>query len=67
MENVMCISYGFKIDPKEIEIGQCITSRYYKGFSNYNPENAVIVMIEEMLEDRRQKTEDRRQKTEDRR
>lgn len=20
----------------------CITSRYYKGFSNYNPENAVI-------------------------
>lgn len=36
------ISFGYKLEPKEIEVGKCITSRYYKGFSNFNPENAVI-------------------------
>lgn len=36
------ISYGMKIEPKEIDIGMCLTARYYKGFSNYNPENAVL-------------------------
>ena len=39
---VKTISYGMKIEPKTINIAMCITSRYYKGFSNYNPENAVI-------------------------
>lgn len=35
------ISLGIKLEPKEIDIGMCLTARYYKGFSNYNPENAV--------------------------
>lgn len=39
---VKTISYGFKIKPKVIDVAMCITSRYCKGFSNYNPENAVI-------------------------
>lgn len=34
-----------KLKPKIIDIAKCITSRYYKGFSNYNPENAVVEMI----------------------
>lgn len=41
LENVP-ISYGMKLEPKTIDIGMCITSRYHKGFSNYNPENAVL-------------------------
>lgn len=36
------ISYGMKIKPKKIDVGMCLTARYYKGFSNYNPENAVV-------------------------
>lgn len=36
------VSYGMKIPFNFIDLGMCITSRYYKGFSNYNPENAVI-------------------------
>lgn len=39
------ISYAMKIKAKPIDIAMCITSRYYKGFSNYNPENAVIVEV----------------------
>ena len=42
----LTISYGFKLTPKEIAIGKCLTSRYYKGFSNYNPENAVLEIEE---------------------
>lgn len=41
LENVP-ISYGIRIPTKAIDVGMCVTSRYYKGFSNYNPENAVI-------------------------
>lgn len=36
------ISYGRKIESKEIDTGMCLTARYHKGFSNYNPENAVL-------------------------
>lgn len=36
------ISYGYKIPPKEIEVGMCQAARYSKGFSNYNPETAVL-------------------------
>lgn len=36
------ISFGLKIPPHSIDVGMCLTSRYHKGFSNYNPENAVI-------------------------
>lgn len=36
------ISYGKKIQPKEIDTGMCLAARYHKGFSNYNPENAVL-------------------------
>lgn len=39
---LMPVSYGMKIPFNFIDLGMCITSRYYKGFSNYNPENAVI-------------------------
>lgn len=41
LENVP-ISYGMKICAKTINVGMCVTARYHKGFSNYNPENAVI-------------------------
>lgn len=44
------ISYGMKLEPKPIDIAMCITSRYYKGFSNYNPENAVIVEVKDESE-----------------
>ena len=48
--NKVTISCGFKLTPKIIDIANCITSRYYKGFSNYNPENAVLEMVEDMGE-----------------
>lgn len=38
----MPISYGLKIPAKQIDVGMCVTARYHKGFSNYNPENAVV-------------------------
>lgn len=41
LEN-MPISYGLKIPAKQIDVGMCVTARYHKGFSNYNPENAVV-------------------------
>lgn len=36
------ISAGNCIKAKPIETGMCLTARYYKGLSNYNPENAVL-------------------------
>lgn len=36
------ISAGNCIKAKPIESGMCLTARYYKGLSNYNPENAVL-------------------------
>lgn len=36
------ISAGNCIKAKPIEKGMCLTARYYKGLSNYNPENAVL-------------------------
>lgn len=44
---VKTISYGMKLKPKTIDIAMCITSRYYKGFTNYNPENAVVEIVTE--------------------
>lgn len=41
----IAISYGMKISSKEIDVGKCLTARYHKGFSNYNPENAVMVKV----------------------
>jgi DNA-cytosine methyltransferase len=40
------ISAGNCIKPKPIENGMCLTARYYKGLSNYNPENAVFEKTE---------------------
>lgn len=36
------ISVGNKTNPKLIDNGMCVTARYYKGLSNYDPENAVL-------------------------
>lgn len=36
------ISAGNCIKPKPIDNGMCLTARYYKGLSNYNPKNAVF-------------------------
>jgi hypothetical protein len=40
------ISAGNCIKPKPIDSGMCLTARYYKGLSNYNPENAVFEKTE---------------------
>lgn len=36
------ISAGNCIKAKPIKTGMCLTARYYKGLSNYDPENAVL-------------------------
>lgn len=41
-DSQITISGALKLTPKVTDVANSITARYHKGFSNYNPENAVV-------------------------